>query len=66
MKASRNYALAQRIALDLFTNGQGQQADHLVLLQDNNNLGGWAIGPATDRICDLLDEKPVPVVKRKP
>ena len=57
------YAHAQRIALDLFTNGQGEQADHLVLMQSTRELGGWGLVPFTDRLCDLLDEKPLPASK---
>jgi hypothetical protein len=50
--------LAERIARDLFTNGQGQCAQRLVLTVDTpekRDLGGWSFGPAVDRIATIIE-----------
>ena len=54
--------LARRIALRLFTNGAGQRARWLVLLDDGpdyvgdkpRNLGGWCLKAVVDQIEDIL------------
>jgi hypothetical protein len=51
--------LAQEIARDLFTNGQRQRADRLVLTIDGPpklDLGGWSEAGATDRVRGKLTE----------
>jgi hypothetical protein len=43
---------------DLFVNGEGEQADRLVLWQDDTgrNLGGWAKVPIFHRIEKIVRE----------
>ncbi len=68
-KASKQPAdlelLAQRIgaavAEDLFVNGAGEQADHLVLTKDGRDLGGWAKACAADRIAQAV----LPMLERE-
>jgi hypothetical protein len=56
--------IAESVVADLFQNGSGQAAQRLVLTVDTptpKNLGGWARGPAKDRIVAILTggtEKP--------
>ncbi len=55
-------ALARDIADDLFTYGVSERADRLVQVvgKPERSLGGWGIGPATDRIYkQLLKAEPV-------
>lgn len=53
-----NYQLAEQIAADLFTDGQGGKASRLVSeLSDGRLGGGWCEGAVVDRIADLLDER---------
>lgn len=48
-------ALAEKIAADLFTDGNDEVAQRLVLeLPGGRNGGGWAAGPAVDRIEKIL------------
>lgn len=48
-------ALAERIARDLFTNGQGEHAERLVLIDANGrDLGGWCEQAVVDRIEGAL------------
>lgn len=61
MKLSRPKSareIAQAIADDLFVNGEGKQADRLVLWVDasERNLGGWAKVAVIDRIVKRLQE----------
>jgi hypothetical protein len=47
--------IAQRIVDYLFVNGQGEEAERLVLTScDNKNLGGWAKRPVVDAIVREL------------
>ncbi len=47
--------LAQRIADDLFTNGNGDVAIRLMLeREDGRYLGGWSKKPLVDRIVHIL------------
>lgn len=55
--------LAEKIADDLFRNGQGHEADRLVLMKDNTDttgrdwpkdLGGWCKSAVVDRIAAAL------------
>ena len=47
--------IAQRIVDYLFANGQGEQAERLVLTSgDNKNLGGWSKRPVVDVIVREL------------
>lgn len=49
--------LAVRLATELFTNGQGERAQRLVLTIDKPtsvNLGGWNYNAAVDLIERLL------------
>jgi hypothetical protein len=51
-------ALAERIAADLFTNSNGDEADRLVLRTDPprpvRELGGWCRAAVVDRIVAAL------------
>jgi len=48
---------AQWIAESLFVNGQGEQADRLVLTSaDGKDLGGWCRRAVVDQIMKTLDE----------
>lgn len=50
-----NRQLAQWIAADLFTNGNGDVAKRLVMeLEDGREGGGWGIKPAVDRIEKII------------
>lgn len=52
--------LAEEIAADLFTNGNGDRAGRLVLTIDGpprRDLGGWGQKAMADRIEDKLREK---------
>ncbi len=54
---SINRLIADQIARDLFTNGNGDFADRLVFeLRDGGNGGGWAFGPMVNRIEKKLEE----------
>lgn len=49
--------VAERIARSLFTNGQGQRAQRLVLTVDGpplRDLGGWCERAVVDRIAEAL------------
>ncbi len=49
---------AERIADDLFTNGEGQRADRLVLTVDGPprlDLGGWSASAIADQIADHIE-----------
>jgi hypothetical protein len=48
--------IAQRIADDLFVNGEGVEAERLVLWLDSQdaNLGGWSKRAVIDRIVKVL------------
>ena len=49
--------LAERITDYLFENGQGQQAERLVLTDcDGNDLGGWSRRPVIDVIVRMIRE----------
>jgi hypothetical protein len=53
--------IAERITTELFTNGQGQHADRLVLTQRlgsgaEADLGGWCEGAIRDRLLHALRE----------
>lgn len=49
--------LAAEIAADLFTDGNSEPAERLVLTRHNGrSLGGWGEGPMRDRIADKLRE----------
>ena len=57
MTAEARRKLAERIAQELFTNGQGQRAQRLVLTIDKptpRDLGGWAEAAVVDLIERLL------------
>lgn len=51
--------LADKAAKDLFTNGNGDKADRLVLTSKNGrDLGGWCETVVSDHIfCCLLEVK---------
>lgn len=47
--------LARAIASYLFTNGVGERADRLVMVNDRgHDLGGWVDWAAENRIAELL------------
>lgn len=47
--------VARRITLDLFTNGQGDKAERLVMLDaDGKDLGGWSPLGMASRIAGIL------------
>jgi hypothetical protein len=47
--------LAEQIADDLFTNGEGKPADRLVLtVNGRRDLGGWSRGAVIDRVVAIL------------
>jgi hypothetical protein len=48
--------LAERVAADVFVNGQGETADRLVLVKDAplRELGGWGRMPFIDRVERVL------------
>jgi len=49
--------IAERIVDYLFVNGQGQQAERLVLTScEGKNLGGWSRGPVRDIIVKAIRE----------
>lgn len=49
--------LAAEIAADLFTDGNGEPAERLVLTRHNGrSLGGWGEEPVRDRIAGRLRE----------
>lgn len=48
-------ALAERIADKLFTDGDGKVADRLVMVDEQNRMGGgWCRGAVVDRIIDIF------------
>ena len=51
--------------LRLFTNGFGEEADRLVLTQDNpkRDLGGYARKPVEDMLCDALKSERLQVLR---
>lgn len=47
--------LAEQIASDLFTNGEGNRAERLVMLsKDGHDLGGWCYASVVERVCEAL------------
>lgn len=60
---SNHREVAEQIADDLFTNGQGDEASRLVLVQNKNPddlsedwpIGGWCKAAVVDRITRVLD-----------
>ena len=47
--------LAERIVEQLFVNGQGKEAERLVLMScDNKNLGGWSKRAVVDVIVNQV------------
>lgn len=49
--------LAEAIAADLFTNGSGDHADRLVMIDGaGRNLGGWSERAMANRIAKMLRE----------
>ena len=58
--------LAERIARDLFTNGQGEHADRLVLVVAgvSYDLGGWCESAVVDRIVMALTHPLQPLTRR--
>jgi hypothetical protein len=53
----KDLQVAQWIADYLFVNGQGQEADRLVLTtKEGKDLGGWCKRAVVDRIVDNLRE----------
>lgn len=49
--------IAKRIAAELFTNGRGNVAERLVLMnQRGQDLGGWGRRPVEDVIVRVLTE----------
>lgn len=47
-----------RVIGSLFVNGNGQQAERMVLVNDTlaqSNLGGWGKEPMIDRVCKMLE-----------
>lgn len=48
--------LAELIADDLFTNGNGDRGDRLVMVQEGNarDLGGWCRNAVVDRVVTIL------------
>lgn len=51
----KDLQVAERIVAQLFVNGQGQQADRLVLAsEDHRDLGGWCKRAVVDVITKYL------------
>jgi hypothetical protein len=49
--------IAETIVDDLFINGQGEEAQRLVLMnRDERPLGGWSRAAVTERIARTLKE----------
>lgn len=50
--------LAERIAMRLFTRGDGKVANRLELKDENERgMGGWGFGPAVDQVeAELLNQ----------
>lgn len=46
--------IAEEIVEDLFKNGLHEEADRLVLMQGNRDLGGWCRKAVKDRIVEKL------------
>lgn len=47
--------IAMEIATDLFTNGGGEKADRLVMIQHSEtDIGGWSQRAVEDRVADIL------------
>ena len=58
VRRCENYQLAELLAADLFTDGDGRKAARLVSEHDDGRLGGgWCEGAVVDRLADLLDER---------
>jgi hypothetical protein len=56
MKTTTANKLAQTIVDDLYTNGQGDEADRLVLMSKaGQDLGGWGKLPLYHRLAQLLE-----------
>jgi hypothetical protein len=58
MNRRRQRDQAEQIARDLFTNGQGERAERLVLTVDGppaKNLGGWSEAAVIERIEQMLE-----------
>lgn len=62
LRASQNggwISVSEKIVDDLFVNGQGQEAERLVLMScDRKDLGGWSRRAVVDRIVQALNEQP--------
>ena len=62
-KRDKLQQLVADIVDDLFTNGQGERADRLVLVIDNGrpprDIGGWGRGAMHDRILKHLTRRPL-------
>lgn len=56
--SARIRELAAQIARDLFTNGGGERATRLVLMENVRDLGGWGESVVADRIADALESHP--------
>lgn len=46
--------IAEEIVEDLFKNGFHEEADRLVMMQGNRDLGGWCRKAVKDRIINKL------------
>lgn len=58
--------LAEKIAADLFTNGNGDKGDRLVMVQEpqeapRRDLGGWCQAAVVNRVENILKQKSRPV-----
>lgn len=52
-----NQEIARQIAEELFTNGNSEAGDRLVLVtKHGDDLGGWGFEPVVTRITKILDE----------
>jgi hypothetical protein len=60
MDARKALEIATAIVDDLFTNGAGEAADRLVMIQEleggrRRDLGGWSKVAVQDRVAKLLE-----------